>query len=620
MVGLATIYPALVVAECPKSNWWGFPRDGAFEACAEGSSAAPSVDCEPASLECESDCGLSNFSTGEGPIGDFRVDSQDRIIYWSGPWRLTALTSDADYAWGFQWCPTVPVASRGLTSGVMPGLGIDFDDILYFFVEDRFYAVRSSDGEVLIERKISLELDTDDSRLLLSTGKFASNSGPRGPKESWDGLLLTSEGELLVPAMEDIFARGQRFHLHKFTRSGHLLDSIYFDSTPNDDPAGFDLTPQYWSRVRLARVAHDRIFVSGRRALDTEPAAAGSGLDIQGEFLVLNDDLKILRAGAIPTDVVAPFSPYEDFEKKGDWIISPVAVASDGAVVGGTWHGQIVRILPNTGEVQVIWDAPTRHPFIFKNGPVLDGDTLTVATDGFFYGYPHLWSFDLPTLIDTREQGFDRPPGTQFEDIRGVNWFYNEERLGDSYSTPTVGEDNTLFFALNGGVALDTETRQEIWKLGDRSGMATSPAILSDGKVVFGEGISGTVMVVDPPQPAVLKETSWPTAGHDQYRSRDATHPFRWDRSEPRPYPTLEEVMAEDPYFQPEPAEGDQDLVDAGMSSDFGDPGPDLGARAQSTTGKISGGCGQTTTRNGSLPEGLLVLLLLICVTSVRPR
>ena len=44
-----------------------------------------------------------------------------------------------------------------------------------------------------------------------------------------------------------------------------------------------------------------------------------------------------------------------------------------------------------------------------------------------------------------------------------------------------------------------------------------------------------------------LAQGGWPRAHHDNYHSNSASHPIRWDRSGPAPYPRVTELLADKP-------------------------------------------------------------------------
>lgn len=165
-------------------------------------------------------------------------------------------------------------------------------------------------------------------------------------------------------------------------------------------------------------------------------------------------------------------------------------------------------------DVELLWDAPQVHDYLCP----------------WFSASEHCLQFSEP------EQEYQ----IDYRDVPGVKFYLTGWR--GSWSTPLLTRER-IYAPIAGLWALDAQTKETVWRLGDRT-MAAAPAMLSDGTLVVGQGIHGHIFFIREKDvaPTPLSEKSWSRAFHDNYQSNHLDHPMRWDRSEPEPYPHVSKL------------------------------------------------------------------------------
>ena len=75
------------------------------------------------------------------------------------------------------------------------------------------------------------------------------------------------------------------------------------------------------------------------------------------------------------------------------------------------------------------------------------------------------------------------------------------------------------------------------------------PVMLSNGHIVFSQPTTGYVWIVrerdEARRGSGVARGAWPMPFHDKYYSNNASHPSKWDHSQPPPYPNIQGVIQE---------------------------------------------------------------------------
>ena len=225
-----------------------------------------------------------------------------------------------------------------------------------------------------------------------------------------------------------------------------------------------------------------------------------------------------------------------------------------------------------------------------------------------------LFAFDTDYLWNNPQDS--TLPMAQWLNHDGVVWSATTPRLNAaqalSWSTPVLGQGNRLYTGLAGFAAVDTTNGEVLWELA--IGMtATAPIILSDGTIVASSGVTGRIYFIkDLTSDAVAPlQAGWPQAFHDNYHSNNAAHPHRWDRAQPRPYDSVDTLVAnlDDPCWNmASPGWDGATCLATGGSTDKPEPNPQ------------EGGCAGCTTHGSAHHAGILMVLAMLWMGRVRKR
>lgn len=487
----------------------------------------------------------ASYNACGGVIGPMLVDDRDNTYFWSGRWQLHSLDRRGQLRWRFELCdpPSDPLCQDGEDClpnySVIPGTVMDYDGVLYFFLGDVMYAV-SPDGELLLKRRIAWPSVTDNdpqTRLYLSSGErqtaFAGGGGPGGAP------ILTPAGNIVslyvyFSVDEDPSERREpSVGLVRLNRAGKVLDVYPLDSQI--------AVPHYaLLSPRIVQIQDGRVLLAGVTSDDFPPKSFVALLDLE------SGDFEVARLPRVE-------DPYSEAPDEDELPSAAPAVGSDGTAYIPGEHGRIWAVRPNPLQAKHIFNTLLPLPYHWQGRPVLDGNGgLFVAAEGTV---PVFWSLDTSKLWNQ--------PFAEVEyfgdvaEIPGVNWLAQPHTPKGAWSTPLVADNGRVYMGIDGLRALSSTTGETLWTVGEGS-MATAPALLSDGTIVYSQGNTGRVYFLsETGNTPSLARSGWPMAYHDPYHSNSAAHPFRWDRDDPRPYTPVREILPPDAVPSDEADAGD---------------------------------------------------------------
>ncbi|MCU0663082.1 MAG: hypothetical protein MUC50_12240, partial [Myxococcota bacterium] len=108
------------------------------------------------------------------------IDDQDNLYFWTARGRLHSVDKRGKLRWRLDLCNPGPLYFGDAYPKELP-MVMDYHGTLYFFVGDELYGVRSSDGKVLLQRRIMIP-------------------GVRPDPRSSDETLSIAEGEVVTVA------------------------------------------------------------------------------------------------------------------------------------------------------------------------------------------------------------------------------------------------------------------------------------------------------------------------------------------------------------------------------------------------------------------------------------
>ncbi len=671
---LAAVPATSSAEQCDYPGHWGGPFPGTPE-CTEGFKTEPLTccDCEAywpdrdERIRCtdEDDCVsmVGKYMTCGGPIGPFLVDDQDNVYFWSGRWNLHALDSRGNLRWRFDLChppedslcgPRTPDCRPNATR-VVP-MVMDYHETLFFFIGNVLYAI-SSGGELLLKhRVVPPELQNPDQYdLSIATGgapvsNITSNHSGRAVLHR-DGTL--SAAYVGTPTTGSIV--GQRdvvsgvVHLE---RDGRVLDNANSSWIPSRE--------FHRARPHIAGRGGTRLAYSSRQTPLPFTIEDSTGLFISlWEYEAdWEDELTVSESLTVPRD-------YD--------VIEPALAVDGERTYGLSSNGAVWGFDETTQSARRLFHFYRPGLYSWQTRPVVAPDGMLYFAENRILQGGALWAMDpdqlweTPGAVDPARRNLPVPrdhPGLEWGRVYGG---------GAGYTTPALAQNGRLYAGMSGIAAHNRHTGEQIWWFGSRT-MASAPAILSDGTIVVGQGITGRVYFLEEDTPnGGMAMSGWPTVAHDRYHSNNSDHPFRWDRSGEAPYLPLETLLAERPAcwneagdwdeaecgelppssYPVEPGEEytcpDTSGEDAGGEPDTGTPGdaedvqqdtaqsrdaetdgtdedvntdePADAAENSSGPGALSGGassCSGCNSRTGPVPPSAWLLVLLIGSSAIR--
>jgi hypothetical protein len=469
------------------------------------------------------------------------IDDDDNLYFFTARGRLHSLDKQGKFRWRMDFCNAPPaqyggVAQQYLTAQEYP-LVMDYHGTLYFFIGDVLYGV-SQDGEVLLQRRVIVPGIQPDPLLQ----KYGEDTD-----YSYEEMIYGVGNEVQIPAIAPVL-----------DTQGRLYVAFRFH--------GYD-TP--------------RSLIAGYVQLDRLGAVLSYSWDYWGETHSLVGDREgrvvatevnyYSAAGKGPCDDVTPsrvkhLVVYDDGTKwkrssmdwQPAWLSSPVVGVNGQAYGLSSEHGGVkpVRYGAQGDYVKLAPIASTsetdRSTITWSNYPIADRDGyMYVVRDlGFSTGIG-LVAFD-PVKAEAEanpEVSLLDQPG------KGYLWGLNLNLVVMNYGSPVLTAGGYMYVPFGTGImALKLKTGgaepELAWRYNAPGGAyPTAMHVLSDGTLVIGssEGMLYFLKEKDIENGGLDTQAAWPRPYHDNYRSNNASHPIKWDRTKPAPYPSLQELLAKAP-------------------------------------------------------------------------
>ena len=532
------------------------------------------IHCEDGSTDCAEIVG--EYNACAGPFSSLVVDEEDNVYFWAGRWQLHSLDKRGNFRWRFELCrpeternaltlnrcdsgeETYELTCRSANeTATMKSMVLDYHGTLYFFSGDVLYGLDSKTGEVLVEQELFIPGAKTNPGEMVEVANGDSQPYSRDSYQSGGSLVLRPDGLLQAPYTvrainyEPKLFEQPEYGLLTLTRNGNVLEvERPFPAQTNVDVnyvqvAGWQDSDVHHLAYGFARhYKHYKLRPANdpsKPEADTAPrfgVLGEGGNDAAFRESVTYQGGSKLYAGAFRSVAISP-------NKKRAYYLS-----QNGAVVA-----QDLK----TGEVRIIFKYPGNNTFTWQSRVTFDEDGyLWAISDPENASTPTMMQLDVELLWDAPQvHDYLCPwfsasehclqfsePGQEYQidyrDVPGVMFYLTGWR--GSWSTPLLTRER-IYAPIAGLWALDAQTKETVWRLGDRT-MAAAPAMLSDGTLVVGQGIHGHIFFIREKDvaPTPLSEKSWSRAFHDNYQSNHLDHPMRWDRSEPEPYPHVSKL------------------------------------------------------------------------------
>jgi len=571
------------------SGWLGAhpPVGDIFTQCAGGTQLSPLECCEQdlhepvytvdRTIHCEdgsTDCAeiVGEYNACAGPFSSLVVDEEDNVYFWAGRWQLHSLDKRGNFRWRFELCrpeternaltldrcdsgeETYELTCRTANeTATMKSMVLDYHGTLYFFSGDVLYGLDSKTGEVLVEQKLFIPgAQTNPGEMVLvANGDMQPYS--RNSYQSGGALVLRPDGLLQAPYIvrsvnyEPKLFEQPEYGLLTLTRNGNVLEvERPFPAQTNVDVSYMQVVGwQDTEQQHHLAYSVDR----GYKHYDLSPESEPSNpkADTAPRFGVLGEGGNDAAFRESTT--------YQGGSKLHARAFRSVAISPNKKrAYYLSQNGAVVARDVKTGEVRIIFKYPGNNTFTWQSRVTFDEDGhLWAISDPENASTPTMMQLDVELLWDAPQvHDYLCPwfsasehcvqfsePGQEYQidyrDVPGVMFYLTGWR--GSWSTPLLTRER-IYAPIAGLWALDAQTKETVWRLGDRT-MAAAPAMLSDGTLVVGQGIHGHIFFIREKDvaPTPLSAKGWSRAFHDNYQSNHLDHPMRWDRSKPEPYP-----------------------------------------------------------------------------------
>ncbi|MCU0661788.1 MAG: hypothetical protein MUC50_05615, partial [Myxococcota bacterium] len=448
------------------------------------------------------------------------IDDQDNLYFWTARGRLHSVDKRGKLRWRLDLCDAGPPYDKVFTPKELPMI-MDFHGTLYFFVGDELYGVRGSDGKVLLQRRIIIPGVRPD---------------PRGAAEN----LTMAEGERvtffqyhgLAPVLG---ADGTLYAAFQLSGSGERIVS-----------SGY---------LHLSRLG-DALAVFTRQGLVSVDSIVG---DHKGRVIGSHTEVRVVSGQLCDEDaeeqsvrVVSVIAEEGWTQRDGNQELHGRVVSKTGMVY--SVDGRLFQYSADTPSKRLVdiasQDVDSSEINAF-NRPVMDRDGFIYVTrdQGYSTGVG-LIALD-PVKI---EAGVTDPKAylLTMPNAPGYLWGLRVPYPALNATTPVITKSGILYTALGGsllalqlkeGGAQPTVT----WEYIAPGGLyPTTMHVLSDGTLLIGDDSGWLYFLRDGIDNGGLDtQAAWPRPYHDNYRSNNASHPMKWDRAKPAPYPSLEELLEE---------------------------------------------------------------------------
>lgn len=481
------------------------------------------------------------------------IDDDDNLYFFTARGRLHSLDKRGKFRWRMDFCNAPPghygsMPQQSRTNLDYP-LVMDYHGTLYFFIGDVLYGV-SGDGEVLLQRRVLLPGIQPDPPLR----RYRNDTDPEDTfnyEELVFGYSHLSSVRALTPVLD---AEGRLY-------VGFTLEFGVWPGSPytNKSMTG------YAKLDRLGNVlSHYATYWGPLGPLigDAQGRVVGfiqHGLDVEDEAPCERDYSSV---GADKTYVVT-YEPESGWTRQRvNWPISrwetyPV-VGANGSRYAFSTQDRGTRPVRYGLDDKIVPLAPITYANT-DGAQIKESNHVIVDRDGYMYverdlGYSTgigFIAFD-PTKMEAEA---DPKVALLAQKDKGYLWGLDLPVIAMNYGSPVLTVAGNLYVPMaNRIIALKLRPGgaepEVLWKYAADGGVyPTAMHVLSDGTLVIGnvEGMLYFVKEKNIENGGLDPEAAWPRPYHDNYRSNNASHPIRWDRTKPAPYPSLKELLAKAP-------------------------------------------------------------------------
>jgi hypothetical protein len=475
------------------------------------------------------------------------IDDDDNLYFFTARGRLHSLDKQGKFRWRMDFCNAPPGQYGGIPQHMRTSLEyplvMDYHGTLYFFIGDVLYGV-SGDGEVLLQRRVLLPGLQPDPLLR----KYREDTDP---EETFNyeqlifGWSFLSDTQSLTPVLD---VEGRLY-------VGFVAGGGTFTNKAKRGYAQLD---------RLGNVLSHYMGYSG----DWSPLVGDSqgrviglitnGFDPKDEAPCDNSSVGKDKSFVVTYEPESGWARQRVSWRAFFWVTYPV-VGANGSPYAFSAQDFGVRPVRYGLDDKIVPLAPIAYYPSNDGARITASNQVIVDRNGYMYVERDLGFSTGIGLVafDPVKMEAEADPKVYLleQKDKGYLWGLDLPVVAMNYGTPVLTAAGNLYAPMaNRIIALKLSAGgaapEVLWKYTADGGVyPTAMHVLSDGTLVIGnsEGMLYFVKEKGIENGGLDTQAAWPRPYHDNYRSNNASHPIKWDRTKPAPYPSLQELLADAP-------------------------------------------------------------------------